>query len=179
MARSIALLRAVNVGGRKLPMAELRALCEGELGWEDVETYIQSGNLVFRGKGSAAALESTLEEAIEARFALDVPVVVRTAAQWAACASANPFADAARDEPNRLQLLVSKRPPKADAAETLRARAQAGEKVEAAGGALWLHYPEGVGTSKLTPALIDKACGSPTTGRNWRTVVKLREMAER
>lgn len=178
MARLIALLRAVNVGGRKLPMAELRALCTGELGWEEVETYIQSGNLVFRAKGKAEVLEAQLEQAIKARFGLDVPAIVRTAAQWAACADSNPFPDVARDEPNRLQLLVSKHSPKPDAASTLMERATAGERVEAAGGALWLHYPEGVGTSKLTPALIDKACGSPTTGRNWRTVVKLREMAE-
>ena len=177
MTRLIALLRAVNVGGRKLAMAELRALC-GELGWKDVESYIQSGNLVFRAEGRPEALEATLEEAIEARFGIEVPVIVRTAAQWAALADANPLPDAARDEPNRLQLLVSKRPPNADAAEKLMERAQAGEKVEAAGGALWFHYPQGVATSKLTPALIDKACGSPSTGRNWRTVVKLREMVE-
>lgn len=177
MARLIALLRAVNVGGRKLPMAELRAVC-GRLGWEDVETYIQSGNLLFRAKGGAAELEARLESAIEETFSLEVPVMVRTAGQWADCAAANPFPDAARDEPNRLQLLVSKHPPSEDAAEKLMARASAGELVKAAGGALWFHYPAGVGTSKLTPALIDKACGSPATGRNWRTVVKLKEMAE-
>lgn len=177
MARSIALLRAVNVGGRNLPMAELRALC-GELGWEDVETYIQSGNLVFTAPGEPETLEETLEKAIEQRFGFDVPVIVRTARQWAACAVANPFAAVARDEPNRLQLLVSKRSPYADASEKLMERAQAGEVVKAAGGALWFHFPEGVGRSKLTPALIDKACGSPSTGRNWRTVVKLKEMAE-
>ena len=176
MARSIALLRAVNVGGRKLPMAELRALC-GELGWEEVETYIQSGNIVFAARGASEALEARLEDAIEARFGLDVPVIVRTARQWAAVAAANPFPGAARDEPNRLQLLLSKRPPHADAAEKLMERAQAGERVKAAGGALWFHFPEGVGRSKLTPALIDKACGSPSTGRNWRTIVQLGAMA--
>lgn len=176
MARFIALLRAVNVGGRKLPMAELRALC-GELGWEEVETYIQSGNVVFRAPGKPAALEARLEKAISGRFGLDVPAIVRTSAQWSGYAAANPFAKAAGDEPNRLQLLVSKRPPADDAAERLMERAKAGESVKAAGGALWFHFPEGVGTSKLTPALIDKACGSPSTGRNWRTVLKLGEMA--
>ena len=177
MARLIALLRAVNVGGRKLPMAELRALC-GELGWQDVETYIQSGNVVFKASAKPEALEAELEKAITARFGLDVPVIVRTAKQWAACAAANPFPAAARDEPNRLQLLLSQRPPHADAAEKLMERAQAGERVTAAGGALWFHFPEGVGSSKLTPALIDKACGSPSTGRNWRTVVQLGVMAD-
>jgi uncharacterized protein (DUF1697 family) len=157
-------------------MAGLRALCE-ELGWADVETYIQSGNIVFRAEGSGGTLESRLEEAIKQRFGLDVPVMVRSARQWAELAEANPFPEAARDEPNRLQLLVSKRPLDPGAAARLEERAQAGERAKAAGGALWLHYPDGVGVSKLTPALIDKACGSPTTGRNWRTVVKLKEMA--
>lgn len=177
MARLIALLRAVNVGGRKLPMAELRDLC-GELRWKDVETYIQSGNLVFRAEGKPKALEERLEKAIQERFGLDVPVIARTASQWADCLAANPFAEVARDEPGRLQLLVSKRPPADGAAAKLTERAQAGERVESAGGALWLHYPEGVGRSKLTPALIDRTCGSPSTARNWRTAVKLREMAE-
>lgn len=177
MGRMVALLRAVNVGGRKVPMAELRALC-AELGWEDVATYIQSGNLVFTGKGEPAALEAELERAIRRKFGLDVPVIVRTAVQWAKLAAANPFPKAAREEPNRLQLLVSKKRPNPDAAETLLARAQGGERVEAAGGALWFHFPAGVGVSKLTPALIDKACGSPSTGRNYRTVTKLKEMLE-
>lgn len=176
MARLIALLRAVNVGGRKLPMAELLALC-GELGWTDVDTYIQSGNVLFAAPGKAEALEAQLEAAIRDRFGLEVPVIVRTAAQWAVYVAANPFAKAAADEPNRLQLLVSKREPDPGAAQKLMERARAGEAVEAAGGALWFHYPQGVGTSKLTPALIDKAAGSPSTGRNWRTVLKLQEMA--
>lgn len=177
MARLIALLRAVNVGGRKLPMAELRALC-AELGWEDVATYIQSGNLVFRATGKTEGHEEKLEAAIKDRFGLDVPVIVRTSAQWAHYVAANPFPEVAEAEPNRLQLLVSKRPPDSGAAAKLMDRARAGETVEAAGGALWFHFPEGVGTSKLTPALIDKAAGSPSTGRNWRTVVKLQEMAQ-
>jgi uncharacterized protein (DUF1697 family) len=173
----LALLRAVNVGGRKLPMAELRELC-GRLGWTNVATYIQSGNIVFDAKGGDAALEAALEQVLAREFGLDVPVIVRTRAEWAKLAAANPFARAARDAPNRLQLLVSKRPPAADAAAKLAARAQAGEQVAAAGGGLWIHFPEGVARSKLTPSSIDKAIGSPATGRNYRTVVKLREMLE-
>ncbi len=177
MARLIALLRAVNVGGRKLPMAELRTLC-GELGWTDVETYIQSGNVVFTAPGTGGEIERELEEAIEARFGMDVPVMVRTASQWAAYVAANPFPEAAEVEPNRLMLLVSKTAPDEHAADKLMERAQGGESVRAASGALWFHFPEGVGTSKLTPAAIDRIAGSPSTSRNWRTVLKLREMAQ-
>jgi len=175
MGRHVALLRAVNVGGRKLPMAELRALC-GELGWTDVATYIQSGNVVFSAGGEEAELEGALERAIAERLRLDVPVIVRSAAAWAACAKANPFPEAAAKEPNRLMLLLSKRSPAAGAEEAISAKATAGEQVRRAGDALWIHYPQGTGTSKLTPALIDRAAGSPTTARNYNSVLKIEEM---
>jgi len=177
MRRMVALLRAVNVGGRKLPMAELRALC-GKLGWRDVATYIQSGNLVFTAAGKSEAIEKALEQAIAEGFGLDVPVVVRTAAQWADYPSRNPFAKAARDEPNRLILLLSKSPPATGAEDVIQARATAGEIVKRAGDALWIHFPEGAGTSKLTPSLIDRAIGSPATSRNHNSVMKLKEMLE-
>jgi uncharacterized protein (DUF1697 family) len=175
MGRMVALLRAVNVGGRKLPMAELRALC-GELGWSDVATYIQSGNIVFTASGKVEAIEAALEETIRKHYGYEAPAIVRTAAQWAHYPPANPFPNAAKDEPNRLMLLLSKRPPAQGAEDAIQARATAGETVRRAGDALWIHFPNGAGTSKLTPALIDKAVGSPTTARNYRTVTMLLEM---
>jgi len=175
MGRMVALLRAVNVGGRKLPMAELRALCAA-LGWEDVATYIQSGNVVFSSGMTPAEAEAALEGAVAKVYGYDAPTIVRTRAEWAELAAGNPFAEAAKTEPNRIQLLVSKDRVKPGAAEAIMAKARAGETVKEAPGALWFHYPEGIGTSKLTPALIDKACGSPTTGRNYRTVQMLLEM---
>ena len=177
MARFIALLRAVNVGGRKVPMAELRAVCEG-LGWEKVETYIQSGNIVFDAKGKAEALESELEKAIKERFGFEVPAMVRSAAEWRAMLAANPFAKEAESGPNWVLIGLAKRKVSEEAAEAIAAKGIAGERVEAAGDALWFHYPKGVGTSKLTPALIDRAAGSPVTARNWRTVLTLQEMAK-
>ena len=172
MGRMVALLRAVNVGGRKLPMAELRALC-AELGWQDVATYIQSGNVVFTAAGKPGAIEKALEVGIAERFGFDAPVIVRTAAEWAHYPPGNPFPKAAKDEPNRLMLLLSKQPPAAGAEDIIQARAMAGEQVKRAGDALWIHFPEGAGTSKLTPALIDRAVGSPATARNYRTVIDL------
>lgn len=176
MARLIALLRAVNVGGRKLPMAELRALC-GKLGWEEVESYIQSGNLVFSASGKPETLEAKLEAAIEARFGFHSDVMVRSAAQWSKLLKANPFGAASEAEPNRVLIGLPKANIASGAAEAIAARASAGERVEAAGGALWFHYPAGVGTSKITPSLIDRAAGTPVTARNWRTMLKLKEMA--
>lgn len=174
--RYVALLRAINVGGTaKLPMAELRELCAG-LGWKGVTTYIQSGNVVFEAAGPAAALETALEQAVERRFAFARPVIVRSAAQWAVYAAGSPFTDAQTATPNWLTLCLAKRPLAAGAAELLQLRAAGGEQVRAAGDALWIHYPDGGGRTKLSPALLDKAAGSPVTARNWRTVCKLQEM---
>jgi uncharacterized protein (DUF1697 family) len=176
MGRMVALLRAVNVGGRKLPMAELRALCVDELGWEDVATYIQSGNIVFTAGGTPAGAEAELEGLIRKHFGYEAPAIVRTKAQWAHYPPGNPFPDEARDRPNWLLMLLSKQPPAAGADALIQARAAAGESVRRVGDALWINFPEGSGTSKLTPALIDRSVGSPATSRNFNTVLKLREM---
>jgi uncharacterized protein (DUF1697 family) len=175
MGRHIALLRAVNVGGRKLPMAELRALC-AEIGWAGAATYIASGNVVFTAEGRREGLEARLEEAIARRFAMDVPTVVRNAEEWRAYAPACPFPDAARGEPNRLLMYLSKHPPAPGAGGEVQAKAADGERAALAGDALWIHFPAGSGRSKLTPPLIDRLLGSPATSRNHNTVVKLEEM---
>ncbi|MEA3202577.1 MAG: hypothetical protein QOI63_243 [Thermoplasmata archaeon] len=177
MTTFVALLRAVNVGGRKVAMADLRKLVEG-LGFADVQTYIQSGNLVLTGKGTAAAVEAKLEKAIAAEFGIAVPVIARTAEQWKAYLSVpKPFVAAAQATPNWVVLGLSKQPPAKGAAASLVARAQAGERVDIVGDAVWFHYPQGIGESKLTPASIDKAVGSPLTARNLNTVRKLAQMA--
>jgi uncharacterized protein (DUF1697 family) len=177
MGRMVALLRAVNVGGRKLPMAGLRALC-GELGWTNVASYIQSGNVVFDADCAPAEAEAALEARIRKDYGYEAPTIVRTAGQWRDYAPACPFPDAARETPNYLLMLLSKRPPAATAVEAIQTRATAGEVVKRAGDALWIHFPNGSGTSKLTPSLIDKAIDSPATSRNYRTVVTLQEMLD-
>ena len=174
MGRKVALLRAVNVGGRKLPMYALRELCAG-IGWAEAETYIQSGNVLFAAEGEREALERSLEEAIAAHFGMEVPVMVRSAAEWARHVGENPFPAAAEAEPNRLMLLVSKGPPAEGAEQAIQAKAAAGEQVRRAGDVLWIHYRAGAGTSKLTPSLIDRAIGSSATARNFRTVIALKE----
>ena len=172
--RLIALLRAVNVGGRKVGMAELREVVEAA-GFGDVRTYIASGNLVVSGK--AAGAEKQLEAVIQKRFGLEVPVIVRTPKQWASYIATNPLAEAAAQAPSRFFLAVSKEPAAAGAAEALTGRAVNGEVIAHCGDALVLHCPNGIGQSKLTAALIDRLVGSPTTARNWNTVLALAELA--
>ena len=177
MTRMVALLRAVNVGGRKLPMADFRRQVAG-LGWENVATYIQSGNLVFDADCTPAEAEAALEALIRTHHGYEAPAIVRTRDEWAAYPDGNPFPEVARDKPGYLLMLIAKQKMNGDAAAAIQARATAGEQVREAGEALWIHFPQGSGTSKLTPALIDRAIGSPATSRNYRTVCTLLEMLD-
>jgi uncharacterized protein (DUF1697 family) len=177
MARLIALLRGINVGGnRKVPMAELRAACSGA-GLGTVATYIQSGNLVLDG-ADAAAIETALEALVKERFGHDISVVARTAADWDTLIAACPFQTEAKDDPGRTVLLVSKKTPAQDAVEALAGRAKHGERIARCGAGIAIYYPSGQADSKLTPTLVDRLIGSPATARNWTTVIKLAEMAK-
>lgn len=177
MTRYLALLRGVNVGGRhQLPMARLCALCRG-IGWRDVRHYIQSGNLIFDAAGGPPRLEAALEAAIADEFGWSIPVMVRSAAVWAACVKGNPFSRASAAEPNRVLLALSKTPPRREAAGELQERAGGGERIAQVGDVLWIHYAGGIGVSKLSPAVLDRAIGSPVTTRNWRTVLELHARA--
>jgi len=174
----VALLRGINVGGNKLvPMAELRSLATA-LGWQRVATFIQSGNLVFVSDGSSAALEGALEKELARHFGFSVEVIVRGAAAWHRYAAGTPFPDAQATRPNRVLLGLSKRPPNPDAADRLRAVAKAGEQLQVVGDALWIDFNDGIGTSKLSPAVLDRAVGSTVTARNWTTVQKLAELLD-
>jgi uncharacterized protein (DUF1697 family) len=172
----VALLRGINVGGHnRIPMPELRALCT-KAGWIDVQTFIQSGNLVFAADATPATLEAELERAIKNRFNLSIPVIVRPASAWASYLKNNPFPKESAKEPQFVQLALSKNPPKADAAKELQERAANGEKIVPKGDALWIYFQTGVGKSRLSPALFDRLVGSPVTMRNWHTVLKLTEL---
>lgn len=173
----VVLLRGINVGStRKVPMADLRAICL-KLGWTRPETYIQSGNLIVEARGDAPRVCRALEPELAARFGFTVDVVVRTAFSWATYVAANPFANDAAVLDKMVHLYASRDPLASGAADVLNERARVGERIHIAGGALWIDYgTPGVAGSKLIPSLIDKACGSPTTGRNWNTVLKIRDM---
>lgn len=176
MTRRIALLRAVNVGGRtSLPMATLRDVLSG-LGLEEVETLLQSGNAVFAGGGAAAALEADIEAALERSLGLRTDVLVREAAEWRAAIAANPYPEAAKNEPGRLVLYPLKAAPAEGLVQRLRAAIVGRETVELRGRELFIVYPDGIGRSKLTNAVIEPALGARGTARNWNTVTRLAGM---
>lgn len=157
-------------------MADLRALAH-EIGWGDAATYIQSGNLVFSARGAAGSIATKLEREIAERFGFPVDVIVRSAADWSRYAAANPFPAESERESNRVFLVLSRRAPRADAVAALRERASASESIEGTADAIWIHYPAGVAKTKLQPALVDRLIGSPSTARNWRTVIALRDLS--
>ena len=178
MTIHIALLRAVNVGGRKLVMAELKGMFES-LGFTSVRTILQSGNVVFGGgTRSGRALESHLEAETEKKLKLRTDYFVRTAEEWNALVHANPFERQAKEDPSHLLVLPLKSAPAAADLAALQAASQGREIVRAAGRELYIYYPDGIGESKLTVDLIDRKLKTRSTGRNWNTVLKIQATAD-
>ncbi|HEY4172407.1 MAG TPA: DUF1697 domain-containing protein [Rhodopila sp.] len=167
MTAYIALLRAVNVGGRGiLAMKDLQALCSG-LGLENVRTYIQSGNVLFDSKRPEAALRRMIEAAITNRLGRSVQVLIRTAAELKAIIEANPFPDA---QPEQVGVVFLPKPvrPSVVAEVVIQGR----EEMQAVGREVFVHYPDGMGRSKLKlPFATDG------TTRNLNTIGKLLAMA--
>jgi len=178
MTAHIALVRGINVGGHAmLAMADLREAIAA-LGFRDVRTLLQSGNVVFAGGGrGGAALEAQLEKETLKRFALRTAFLVRSPREWADVIARNPFPDEAKRDPGHLQVMFLKTAPAAPAVEALRAGVTGPEIIRAGERHLYITYPDGMGRSKLTGALIEKKLGTTGTARNWNTVLKLAALA--
>ena len=191
MASHVALLRGINVGGRnKVPMADLREVV-ASLGHTGVTTYIQSGNVLFSSaETDTAKLAAALEAAIAERFGIWASVVVLSRAELAAVLAGNPYPD----EPNpRLVHVVflNAEPPgdllaRISAAEGAAAAKGSRDTVQAAGQVLFLHTPDGFGTSELgqavfkiiTPPAKGKKHSLAATARNWATATKLLSLCD-
>jgi len=170
------MLRGINVGGnRRVPMAELRALLTGS-GYEDVATYVQSGNIVLSADVATTELESSVSALISERFGFDVPVVGRTASELADVLALDPLGEVVTD-PKRYQVSFLAAP----VADEVRARLQVAvaepEQLAFAGREIYAWHPDGVARSKLWNALAGTGLGVVSTARNWRTVTTLGQMA--
>ena len=162
MASYIALLRAVNVGGTgKLSMADLKSMCS-DAGFTQVQTYIASGNVVFMTEASPKRVKSELEARLLAYAGKSVGVVVRTAPEMVDVLARNPFPKAA---PNRTAVIFLDEAPQADTLS--HAAGQQDEEMQLGSREIYVHYPSGMGTSKLKiPA------AKTGTARNMNTVAK-------
>jgi len=176
---SIALLRGINVGGHnKVAMSALRDLFK-DLGSPGAQTLLQSGNVVFESpKLSGANLERLLEKETAARLAMTIDYVIRTGSEWAKIVAGNPFPDAAKNDPGHLVVMCLKSAHEAEKLDALKGAWQGREIIHGDGKQLYLVYPDGIGTSKLTGALLERQLGIRGTARNWNTVLKLAAMCE-
>lgn len=166
MGAQVALLRAINVGGNKLPMKELKAMGE-EAGFESVSTYIASGNLIFRADEPPEKVRSILEARLEAFFGKSMDVLVRSGRELSDLVEINPYAD---QPGNKVAVLfLDRQPPKGI---TPKSEGVAGERFKPAARELFIHYPEGMGRSKLEFENLGVA-----TARNMNTVAKLAALA--
>lgn len=175
MAVQIALLRGINLGAHnRVPMPELREHL-AELGYGDVRTVVQSGNLVLESTAGAPRLATDLQRAIADRFGVDTPVVVRTAKQLAKIVHDNPFPDATED-PKRYQVTFLETACPAAAARALDAADIAPERLHVAGREIYVWHVDGIQKSPAAKLLSRELTGV-ATARNWNTVLKLLELA--
>jgi uncharacterized protein (DUF1697 family) len=175
MTNYVALLGAINVGGRnKISMSDLRDIVSG-LGHTDVSTFIQSGNVIFSSpQRSAGKIESAIEDAITTASGLEVTVFVRTVDHLRQTIDDNPFARRQLD-PKHLVVVFLKSPTTKKSVDVSK---YGPEEVVVSERELYIHYPNGQGRSKLTSAVLARVVGTPGTARNWNTVGKLLELGE-
>ena len=173
MSTHVALLRGVNVGGRhKLPMKDLAGLFVAA-GCREVQTYIQSGNVVFQATAAVARkVPALVAAAIQERFGFDSPVVVRSAAELLAVVRDNPYPQGT----DLLSVLFLADAPSAAQVASLDPQRSAPDTFVVKGREIYLHTPRGLAETKLTNAYFDGKLRTVSTGRNWRTVLKLVEM---
>lgn len=177
MSVFIALYRGINVGGKNsVPMQALRAMHE-RLGHERVVSYIQSGNVVFAAKGSAAALARKIAQDFVSEFGFAAKIVVVDAKGWEAIVKGNPYAKFAEANPKMVHAGICDGVPDAKALQALLTRTGGRETFVAGKGIVYLHAPDGFGTSKFAAGM-EKASGVPMTVRNWRTVEELWKLAQ-
>ena len=174
MKRLVGLLRAVNVGGRKVLMADLKRAA-ADAGFEAPATLLASGNLLFGTELSPEVAGKRLEAVIEKELGIAADVMVRDLEALKAVIAANPFPRQAKDEPNRLMAMFLSGAPAAGL-DVLESACTAGEEVREGPGCLYVFYPSGAGTSKLSNAVIERRLKVRGTGRNWNTVGKLRDL---
>jgi uncharacterized protein (DUF1697 family) len=174
MPAYVALLRGINVGRhRRVPMDDLKDAFTA-LGADEVATYLQSGNVLFETRLSAAKIAPRLEKELERRLGHDISVLVRTRADLARLVAKNPFPR--ESDAKKLHVAFLESTPNRRRVRLDRERV-APDEFHVAGRHVYLHYPNGYGRSKLTNDYLEKHLGVRSTMRNWRTVTALAELA--
>ncbi|MBA4019398.1 MAG: hypothetical protein C0483_19705 [Pirellula sp.] len=177
MKTFIALYRGINVGGNNsVKMESLRALHE-KLGHLAVRSYIQSGNIVFSSAKSAATLLPKLSAEFAEEFGFDAKVVIVPADRWSKIIDNNPYSKHAAADPKKVSVGVCEGEADAQGLKTLLAKTGGREAFVIGKGVVYLHAPDGFGTSKFAAGM-ERAAGVPMTVRNWRTVEAIWDLAK-
>ncbi len=176
----ISMLRGVNVGSHnRLKMDALRELYES-LELLEPQTYIQSGNVLFKTRERNLTLVAKrIEDGIERTFGFRPNVIVRTSSDLRGVIAANPFATRRDIEPSRLLVIFLAREPGAEARDKVLKIKADPEELRIVGREVYIYFPNGMARPKLQPAVIERMLKIPGTGRNWNSVTKMLEMAEK
>ena len=174
------MLRGVNVGGHNMiKMDALKAICVS-LKLKDPQTYVQSGNVIFSsGEKDLVKLAGRLQDAIEKSHGFRPPVVLRTVAEMKEVVARNPFARRSGIEPGRLIVNFLADHPAKDAREKALAIKIGPEEMHLIGREAYIYFPNGQGRSRFPSPAIERALGTSWTGRNWNSVTKMLEIAEK
>lgn len=179
MPTYVGVLRAINLGSHnKIAMSDLRAMME-KIGCGEPKTLLLSGNVVFQcASVSAQKVERQLEDASTTHLGVTTDYFVRTAKEWQAIIDANPFPKEAKSDPGHLLMMCLRDAPSPAQIKALQEAITGREVVKAVGKQAYVVYPDGVGQSKLTIKVIEKALGTRGTARNWNTVLKIGELTK-
>jgi len=173
----VALLRGINLGGRRIPMPELASMFV-RAGCSEARTYIASGNVVFRANAALARkIPDLISKEIARKYKFDSPILVRSAQEMAQVAAGNPFLRRKCD-PKWLHVVFLADVPAKAAVAALNPQRSPGDEFVVKGGEIYLHLPNGAARSKLTNQYFDSTLKTVSSGRNWNTVTTLLEMMQ-
>jgi uncharacterized protein (DUF1697 family) len=168
-------LRAINLSGHRLLMADFKRVL-ADAGHPDAQTVVATGNAVIAAKSADADLEARIEKALVTTLGQSTEVFARDGAELAAIVAGNPFPAMARDDPSHLVVVFLRGEPQAASVEALREKIKGPEEVAGGPRCLYASYPDDIGHSKLTAAMIERALKLRGTARNWNTVLKMAEL---
>ncbi len=178
METYISILRGINVSGKNIiKMADLKAMYQSML-FEEVKTYIQSGNVIFRtNENDTKALEDLITQKIKNSFGFDVPVIVFKSDTLAAIVAHNPYVKREEKDTSFMHITFLAEPPKTFDKEQIVNKKKADEEISFSDKVLYLYCPNGYGKTKLTTSFLEKKLNVKTTTRNWKTTLKLLTLA--
>jgi uncharacterized protein (DUF1697 family) len=180
MTRFVSLFRGINVGGNKIVRMDALKELHESLGLQGVETYIQSGNVVFSSENTdVTQIQKVIEDAFAQKFGFQAKVMVRSAGEFNVMIENNPFQNQPMKESKWVVAMFLASDPISSAWEDIQKTYSGPEELHITGQEVYIYYPEGIGRSKLTNTFLEKKLKTMGTARNWNTVLRLQKMMER